>query len=182
MLIVNNIPAKVTGVIDKVPDNSHFHAEAFLSMATYVSPTTRQTWSNVGYYTYLLLDKNAKAAKLQAGFPQLVAKFVVPEIQHDMGVSMADAQKSVNTFQFFLQPITDIHLHSATKYEFEPNGDIHYIYIFGALAVFILLLACINFTNLSTGRARGKCLLLNPQIKLTKFQAQASHNLKRTPC
>ncbi len=141
---------KITGVIDKVPDNSHFHADAFMSMATYVTPGTRQTWSNVGYFTYLLLDKNADPKKLEAGFPQLVAKFVVPEVQHDMGVSLAEAQKSVNSFIFFLQPLTDIHLHSATKYEYEANGYIHYVYIFGALAFFILLLACINFTNLST--------------------------------
>jgi len=52
-----------------------------------------------------------------------------------------------------LQPLTDIHLHSNTKYELEPNGDIQYVYIFSALALFILLLACVNFTNLSTARA-----------------------------
>ena len=104
-------------------------------------------------YTYLLLNKNVDAKKLEAKFPQLVAKYVVPEVQHDMGVSLAEAQKSVNTFIFSLQPLTDIHLHSNTKYELEPNGDIQYVYIFSALAIFILLLACVNFTNLSTARA-----------------------------
>jgi len=82
-----------------------------------------------------------------------VAEHVVPEIQHDMGVSLAEAQKSINTFVFSLQPLTDIHLYSHTKYELEPNGDIQYVYIFSALALFILLLACVNFTNLSTARA-----------------------------
>lgn len=149
MLIVGDKTMKVTGVIDKVPDNSHFHADGFASMISYIAGR-QQTWSNVGFYTYLLLNKNADPKKLQAQFPQLVAKYVVPEIQRDMGVSMAEAQKSVNTFLFTLQPITDIHLYSHTKYEREANGDINYIYIFGALAIFILLLACINFTNLST--------------------------------
>ena len=149
MLIVGDKTMKVTGVIDKVPGNSHFHADGFASMITYTAGR-QQTWSNVGYYTYLLLNKNADPKKLQAQFPQLVAKYVVPEIQRDMGVSMAEAQKSVNAFLFTLQPITDIHLYSHTKYEREANGDINYIYIFGALAIFILLLACINFTNLST--------------------------------
>jgi len=153
MLTIGTDLLKVTGVIDKVPDNSHFHADAFISMATQITPNTKQTWSNVGYFTYLLLDKNANVKKLEAGFPQLVSKFVVPEVQHDMGVSLAEAQKSVNSFIFFLEPLTDIHLHSATKYEYEANGDIHYVYIFGALACFILLLACINFTNLSTASA-----------------------------
>jgi putative ABC transport system permease protein len=142
---------KVTGVIDKVPDNSHFHFDAFLSLSTF--HITNATWSNLGYYTYLLLNKNADPKKLEAKFPQLVAKYVVPEIQHDMGVSLAEAQKSVNTFRFSLQPLTDIHLYSNTKYELEPNGDIQYVYIFSALALFILLLACVNFTNLSTARA-----------------------------
>jgi putative ABC transport system permease protein len=70
-----------------------------------------------------------------------------------MGVSLAEAQKSVNSFHFTLMPLTDIHLHSNTKFELEPNGDIQYVYIFSILALFILLLACVNFTNLSTARA-----------------------------
>ncbi len=142
---------KVTGVIDKVPDDSHFHFDAFLSISTF--HITNATWSNLGFYTYLLLNKNADPKKLEAKFPQLVAKYVVPEVQHDMGVSLAEAQKSVNTFIFSLQPLSDIHLYSHTKYELEPNGDIQYVYIFSALAAFILLLACVNFTNLSTARA-----------------------------
>ena len=140
---------KVTGVIDKVPDNSHFHYDAFISMST-IEPQLQQTWSNVGFFTYVLLDKHADPRKLEKQFPQLVAKYVVPEVQRDMGVSLAEAQKSVNTFVFYLKPITDIHLHTSTKFDMEPNGDISYVYIFGALAIFILLLACINFTNLST--------------------------------
>ncbi len=146
-----NMPYKVTGVIDKVPYNSHFHFDAFISLSTF--HITNPTWSNVGFFTYILLNKKTDPKKLEAKFPQLVAKYVVPEIQHDMGVSLAEAQKSVNTFIFSLQPLTDIHLYSHTKYELEPNGDIQYVYIFSALALFILLLACVNFTNLSTARA-----------------------------
>ncbi|WP_315815869.1 ABC transporter permease [Paraflavitalea speifideaquila] len=142
----------VTGVFDKVPDNSHFHFDMAMS------PTTRErnrpeTWSNVSHFTYLVIKPGANIEQLQAKFPQLVAKHVVPEIQRDMGVSLAEAQKSVNTFRFTLQPLTDIHLHANTQYELEPNGDINYLYIFSALALFILLLACVNFTNLSTASA-----------------------------
>jgi putative ABC transport system permease protein len=146
---IDSKPYKVTGVIDKVPDDSHFHGDAFLNLAPFVEHA-RQSWSNIGFFTYILLDKNASSKKLEAGFPDMVRKFVVPEIAHDMGTSVTEAAKSVNTFLFFLQPLSEIHLHSATKYELEPNGDIHYVYIFGALAAFILILACINFTNLST--------------------------------
>ncbi|MFD1145192.1 ABC transporter permease [Larkinella insperata] len=143
---------KITGVIEAVPRNSHFHFDLFLSVAgeTFAQ---RQDWSNVGSYTYLVLKKGADPQKLEAKLPQLVAEHVVPEVQRDMGVSRAEAQKSVETFRFFLQPLTDIHLRSATKYELEPNGNINYVYIFSILAVFILLLAIVNFTNLSTAGA-----------------------------
>jgi putative ABC transport system permease protein len=151
LTIGNNEVYKITGVFDKIPGNSHFHFDAFLSISTL--HFTRLSWSNIGIYTYITLNANADPKKLQAKFPQLVAKYVVPEVQHDMGVSLAEAQKSVSTFLFSLVPLTDIHLHSNTKYEMEPNGDIQYVYIFSALAVFILLLACINFTNLSTASA-----------------------------
>ncbi|OJW76039.1 MAG: cell division protein FtsX [Spirosoma sp. 48-14] len=141
----------VTGIIDKIPDNSHFHADAFLSLSTH--HITNPTWSNLGFFTYLELSEKGDPKKLEAKFPQLVAKYVVPEVQRDMGISLAEARKSIDTFRFSLQPLTDIHLYSNTKYEMEPNGDIKYVYIFSALALFILLLACINFTNLSTAQA-----------------------------
>lgn len=142
---------KVTGVFDKVPDNSHFHLNAVLSLTTF--HITNPTWSNIGEYTYLELNDHTDVKKLEAKFPQLIAKYVVPEVQRDMGVSLAEAQKAVNTFVFSLQPLTDIHLHSDTKYEIEANGDYQNVYIFSALALFILLLACINFTNLSIARS-----------------------------
>jgi len=145
---------KVTGVIDKIPDNAHFHFDAFLSWSTL--HIRQYTWSNVGPYTYLLLRPHADAAALQARFPQLVQKYVVPEIAHDMGVPMAEAKKTGTGFIFSLTPLTDIHLHSDTKYEMEANGSSRYVFIFGALALFILLLACANFTNLSTASAAGR--------------------------
>ncbi len=142
---------KVTGVFEKMPGNSHFHFDMAISMSS--QRKRNETWSNISHYTYLILKPGTNPKQLEAKLPQLVAKFVVPEIQNDMGISLAEAQKSVNTFRFFLQPLTAIHLHSNTKFELEPNGDINYLYVFGALALFILLLACVNFTNLSTASA-----------------------------
>ncbi len=142
---------KVTGVFEKIPDQSHFHFDAFMSLSTW--HLIHETWSNIGIYTYLELQPHTDPVKLEKKFPGLVAQYVVPEVQHDMGISYAEAQKSVHTFVFSLQPLTQIHLYSHTKYELEPNGDIRYVYIFSALAIFILILACINFTNLSTALA-----------------------------
>ncbi|MFD2935909.1 ABC transporter permease [Spirosoma flavum] len=145
---------KVTGVIEKIPSNTHFHFDAFLSTADL--PIKSPSWSNIGFYTYLVLNKKADPEKLEAKFPQLVAKYVVPEVRRDMGISLAEAQKSVNTFRFSLMPLTDIHLHSASKYELAANGDINSVYIFSILAIFILLLAIVNFTNLSTAGAASR--------------------------
>ncbi len=139
---------KVTGIMRDIPDNAHFHFDAMISLSTL--RTLRHTWSNVNYFTYLLLDKKADPKQVENQFPGLVAKYVVPEIANDMGISMAEASKSINTFRFFLEPLRSIHLHADSKYELEPGGDLQYVYIFSALAVFILLLACVNFTNLST--------------------------------
>jgi putative ABC transport system permease protein len=156
LLIPDFGACKVTGVIDKIPDAAHFHFDAFLSIS---SIHFRQyTWTNLGFFTYLLLRPGADADKLQARFPGLVAKYAVPEIARDMGVPLAEAKKSVNTFIFSLIPLADIHLHSDTKYELEAGGNSRYVLIFSALALFILLLACANFTNLSTagGSRRSK--------------------------
>ena len=139
---------KVTGVMEDMPDNSHFHFDGVISFSTLHA--TGHTWSNAVYYTYLQLDKQADPKKIEAGMPSLVAKYVVPEIAHDMNVSLADAQKSVNTFLFVLQPLRNIHFYGNSNGELEQNGNIQYVYIFGALAIFILVLACVNFTNLST--------------------------------
>ena len=149
-LIINNNekePYKVTGVLDKLPGSVHFNTDAF---ASYIDDPRYQTWSNVGNYTYLKLKPGTDPKKLEAKFPELVAKYVVPEVQHDMGVSIAEAQKSINTFVFYLKPVESIHLYSSNKDELQANGSIKYVYIFAALAFFILLLAGVNFTNLST--------------------------------
>ncbi len=148
-------PLTVTGVIDKVPDNSHFDNDIFISTTTFPY-TKNQTWSNIGWFTYLLLNKNVDVNSLESKFPDLVAEHIVPEIKQDMNVSLAQARKSLENFKFLLRPIETIHLHSHTKYELEANGDIQYVYIFGALVFFILALACVNFTNLATASANQR--------------------------
>jgi putative ABC transport system permease protein len=163
---------KITGVFDKIPDNSHFHCDAIISMTTAKFIHGRQTWSNVGFTTYVLLNDHADVKQLEAKFPSLVEKYVVPEIQEDAGLSLADAQKTVNSWKFYLMPISKIHLHSHTKYEREANGDINNVYIFGALALFILLLACINFMNLSTASSARRAMEIGIRKSLGSFRNQ----------
>ncbi len=165
-------PHKITGIIEKVPENSHFHGDLFLTI-TDLAPVRNPTWSNIGWFTYVLLAKDADPKKLEAKFPPFVRKNVAPEVSHDMGISLAEAQSSKNSFRFYLTKITDIHLHSDTRYELEASGDIHYVYIFGALALLIILLACVNFTNLSTANAVKR----SKEIGIRKVMGSAKKQL-----
>jgi len=155
-LVTNRTSFKVTGVIDKVPDRTHFHYDAFVSMTSYADIIRGHTWSNIGYYTYLVLRPGADPTDVERLFPDLAEKYVAPESAHDMGISLAEARKELTSWHFYLMPLTDIHLRSHTKYELQPGGDMQYVYIFSALAVFILLLACVNFTNLSTASSNRR--------------------------
>src|SRR4029079_11848298 len=76
-----------------------------------------------------------------------------PQIQQNMGLSLAQFREKGNSLGFTLQPLTDIHLNSNTTTEFEPGGNQMYVYIFAGVAIFMLIVACINFINLSTAGA-----------------------------
>jgi len=143
---------KVTGVIDNIPSNSHFHFDMFLSMTGW-EPAKSDSWMGGNFYTYLLLKPGTDYAKMEARFPAMVEKYMGPQIQKQMGLSLSQFRTKGNSLGFALQPLTSIHLHSATNNEFEPGGNASYVYIFGGIAVFMLLIACINFINLSTASA-----------------------------
>ncbi len=148
----NNAALTVTGEIDEVPVNSHFHFGLFASMSS--TPEARiDSWMQSNFHTYLVLPKGYDYKKLEAKLPQEINKYIGPQLQKAMGVTMAEFNKQGNSLAFKLQPITEIHLHSNMTGELEASGDITYVYIFSAVAVFMLLIACINFMNLSTASA-----------------------------
>ena len=162
---------KVMGVIEPMPVNSHFHFDAFISRTSF--PQLKDSsWINYGTFTYVRLNKNANADRLESKFPQVVSEHVVPQVQKNRGVSLDEARRSVNEFVLKLRPLTDIHLYSKTKFELEPSGDIQYVYVFGALAVFILLLACVNFINLSTAGASGRAKEVGIRKVMGSFRNQ----------
>lgn len=143
---------KVTGVIDKIPANAHFHFDMFGSMAGYTEATS-DSWMTSNFFTYLVLQDGYDYKKLETKLPNMVEKYMGPQILKAMGMSLAQFRTKGNTLGFALQPLKDIHLHSDSSFELEPGGDIKYVYIFGAIALFMLLIACINFINLSTASA-----------------------------
>lgn len=135
----------VTGIIEETPRNSHFHFDFLTSISTY--PRSRSTgWFEGFCATYIVLSQGESPAKLESQFPDFVFKY--------MFGGKAGSNRMFKDWKYFLQPLTGIHLNSHLLIgEFEPNSHMAYVYIFSVIAVFILLIGCINFVNLSTARA-----------------------------
>ena len=132
----NHYPNTITGIIKDIPANSHLRFSAVRNLpANYTSG-----WQNASLYTYLLLKKGTNVKNLERKLPQFAAN----TIQKKMGVK---------DYHMELQPLTSIHLHSHLDYEISPNSSISRIYIFIGIAVLILLIAMINYMNLSTARS-----------------------------
>lgn len=143
---------KVTGVIKEVPYNSHFRYDIFGSMAG-LEEAKSTSWMQSEFFTYLLLQKGYDYKKLEAKLPQTVDKYMGPQLKSAMGLTMAQFRKAGNNLSLTLQPLTDIHLKSDFGYDLSHRGDIKYVYIFSAVAIIMLIIACINFMNLSTAGA-----------------------------
>jgi putative ABC transport system permease protein len=147
----NQFDIKVAGIYKGFPANSHLHPGILVSFNTlndpriYGAESMRTNWSNNSFFTFLLLPDHFEPKKLIAWFPA----FVDRHIDHkDYNGDLPSKYTKLG-----LQKLTDIHLYSHTDYEAEPNGDISRVYIFSIIALFILLIACINYMNLSTARS-----------------------------
>jgi len=139
----------ITGVCKDWEEKSHFHFSMLVSMTGFQGMNVPDYY-DFYCYDYLLLNKNASAKALEAKLPLIVSKYVASTIQKGFGESYQQFIAEGNGYRYFLQPIQQIHLHSNLVDEFKPGGNIGAVYLFGAIAVFILFLACINFINLST--------------------------------
>ena len=129
---------QVTGVMANVPATSHFTFDYLVAMASYTNPR-RDNWQWLQFYTYVLLKAGASPQAVAEKFPALLRQNLEAEV--------------ATVYAPYLQPLTEIHLRSNLFREMQANSDVAYIYIFSAVAGFILLIACINFMNLSTARA-----------------------------
>jgi putative ABC transport system permease protein len=151
-LMINNDAFKVTGIMENIPANSHFHFDLFASLSN-LPYAKDPSWLSSGMFTYLLLKRGFDSKRLEAKLPGMVEKYMGPQIQKQMGMSLAQFRTKGNELGFILQPLTSIHLYSHSNFELEPGGNADYVYIFGSIAIFMLIVACINFVNLSTASA-----------------------------
>jgi len=152
----NQFNFKISGIYKSFPANAHMHPNMLLSFntlndtAVYGAQNLRTDWGNNSFFTYLLMPENYPVQNMVAQFPAFLDKYVDRKDYNGLEPSKFST--------LGLQKLTDIHLRSHTDSEAEPNGDITRVYVFSLIALFILLIACINYMNLSTARSalRGR--------------------------
>jgi putative ABC transport system permease protein len=145
---------KVTAVIKDMPYNSHFHFDMMFSM-----DNVSYQWGNYlshNFHTYIVLQKGTDYREFEKNFSAIIDNYVMPQGQAYIHATREEFEKAGNKIAYTLMPIKDIHLHSSLAAELDENSNIQYIYIFSAVAIFILLIACVNFMNLSTARSSNR--------------------------
>lgn len=151
-----DVPYKVNAVIADMPGNTHFHFDLLFSMKS-----LDYQWGqigNVNFHTYLALRPGTGYKAFERVFPDYVKKYLIPALKDFQIYSLEDFEKSGNRVRFSLIPVTKIHLYSDRQggEELSPSGSVQYVAIFSAVALFILLIACVNFMNLTTARSAGR--------------------------
>ncbi len=152
---------KVTGIMASMPEHSHFHFNMLVSMSSgpqVFNERVLNNWGEGSSYTYLMFPEDTEQAAIEAeitafknaNFPETVVEYV----------------------DFFLQPLGDIHLHSQLRGEIEPNGDIFYVYVFTVIALFVILIAAINYMNLATARSARRAREVGMRKVLGAFKKQ----------
>ena len=161
LILDNNYNAKITAVYENIPAASHFHFDIIFSLEGNwpINRESRSTsYMSENFNEYILLREGADPKVLEQKFPAFLEKHMGPELAQALGgdFTMKKFHASGNKYEMTLRPLKNIHLYSDIKGEFEPNGSIMYVVLFGIVAVFILAIACINFMNLSTARSSNR--------------------------
>jgi putative ABC transport system permease protein len=157
MVLDNRRNVTVTAVFEDMPATAHFHFDILIAMAGLDEAQQTNFLSN-NFNTYLLLKPGTSAKALEKKIPAFIEKHLGPQasVLLDKKFTLRNFEADGNIWRYTLMPLTDIHLHSDLTAELGPNGNITYIYLFSAVALFILSIACINFMNLSTARSANR--------------------------
>jgi putative ABC transport system permease protein len=143
---------EVTGVVKGFPESSHFRFNMLGSMTSiYLANWTQ--WLGNNNYTYIRLRKDADPVQLEQKFPELIEQHMGTELEQILGLTMEEFLATGNTYGYFLQPLKNIHLQSDLQFEINPGGSRSSVIIFSVIALFLILIASINFMNLATASA-----------------------------
>ncbi len=152
IFIADTIGVTVDGIIADPPSNSHLQFSAYRTLLDSGQSQSDQ-WISNNFVTYLKLIPGGDANQLEAKFPGMFESYAGPQLMEAMGISYEQFTASGNILAYHLQPLLDIHLKSEFDIDIITPGSMTYVLLFSAIAVFILLLACINFMNLATARS-----------------------------
>ena len=155
LLVNNKDNYKITGVIKDMPEQSHIHFN-FIRAFAGKTGISNNNWLDNGYVTYLLARPGITAQTINGYLETVTQKYAEPQLKAAMNTSFDDMAKRGDYYRYTVIPLTDIHLYSQLAREAEPSGNIQYVRIFTVVAIFILLIACVNFMNLSTARSAGR--------------------------
>ena len=154
----DNKPLKITGVIRDIPEQSQFHFSFIrpIRESYTFNSFDDNSWLSSNYYTYVLAQPGTSREEVQKDVDAVVNLNIGRALQELIHASVADLEKAGNHFRYRVFPLAEVHLHSNKSYELEANSDIQFVYIFSVIAVLILLIACVNFMNLSTARSANR--------------------------
>jgi len=147
-----NNPYRITGVMADFPENTHFNADILTSFMTNRRANDPE-WLNNSFETYVLLKPNTSPLQVNDKFPGMIEKYIGPRVLELFGTSLEDFFAGGNRYNFHLQPLTKIHLDPTVDHQVKPATDPKYLWIFGSIAILIIVIASINFMNLSTAQA-----------------------------
>jgi len=145
----------ITGVIQDFPENSHIKPD-FLASIKGQDIDNNTEWINNMVYTYILIKEGFSKQDVDAKLEGLVTKYVGPAVKQYMGVSLEDAFAQGMQYRWYAQPLNEIHFDKEVSQGPEPLGNSSYMIIFSIIAVFILVIACINYMNMSTARSANR--------------------------
>jgi putative ABC transport system permease protein len=142
----------ITGIMQDVPENSHLDFNMLVSFLS--SPRARDDfWLSNSFSTYILLREGASAKAVESKIPKIIEKYVGPQVQQVLGMDIQAFTQSGNQYGILMQPLSDIHLNPEISSEFKQPNDRKYIFIFSGIALLIIIVAGINYMNLSTARS-----------------------------
>ncbi|HEX6226418.1 MAG TPA: ABC transporter permease [Chryseolinea sp.] len=172
----NQFDLEVTGVYKDFPPQSHWHPEFLVSFVTlenddiYGRQGLETNWGNNSFGTYFLLQEGADPKKLEASLPSFIDKHFGNYARTNWGVP--PDWKASKATTLFVQKVTDIHLRSHLDDEIEANGNITNVYMMSIIGLFIVLIACFNFINLSTARATKRAKEVGLRKVVGAFRTQ----------
>ncbi|HMJ67922.1 MAG TPA: ABC transporter permease [Cyclobacteriaceae bacterium] len=146
---------EVTAIANDPPENTHMKFAVIISLES-LAFSKGDCWGCYGLKTYFKTVNESGIAEVEEKLEDFAQHRIIPGIEKSLNISHDQFVKSGDIVKFFVQPLLSIHLQSSLDNEFEPNGDLRYVYIFGAVGLFVVIIACINFMNLSTARAMSR--------------------------